>query len=175
MEIQMTKNVKTFSEKRKKAAKQRQKKLWAYLMIGLTVSGGVITMLTVFLQSKPMVAETKPKSEVVASDVEQNETLHAVLNGTYDQKKEEADKAEKEKLEAEAKAKQEEAEAKQEEAIQNRINEAVTNIETEANTKIQTANDNIKNLQTENDSLKQKVSDLQKENETLKKQVEAKK
>ena len=51
----------------------------------------------------------------------------------------------------------------------------MTNIETEANAKIQTANDNIKSLQTENDSLKQKVSDLQKENETLKKQVEAKK
>lgn len=173
MGLKMTK-IKTFSEKRKKAAKKQKQKIWTMGMIGLMTMGAVITAVTILIQNKPMVAETKPKSEVVSATAEQ-ETIKSVLDGTYDEKKAESDKAKQEALAAEQEAKKEEAETKQEEAIQARINEAVSAIEADANSKIQTANDNIKTLDAENTTLKQKVIDLQKENETLKKQVEAKK
>lgn len=168
----------SFSAKRAQESKKRRKKIITYSLLTLTivgVSGSLVNML----MSKADIAPRQHVSHKKIEDFDKdNKTALALLDGTYNKKKEEADAEKaKKKAEAEAAAKeaeqrrikeQQEAEAKAtEQVIKQQVDEATRSVTEKAKSQIDSAKRQVDSAQKQVDSLTKANKDLQTSNEKL--------
>ena len=95
-----------FKTKKEEARKRRQKQIFAFFMIGLTVVGGIITALTVLTSEV-----SKPTAEQAVSTTQSStpETIKSLLDDTYKTKSKSLEEQASEKKQEDEQAKQETA------------------------------------------------------------------
>lgn len=168
-------DIRSFSlaERRKELGKKRRSFIMKWAMMGLMVSGVVLTAATVIAREFHTGSETKAVQKGPVSDkTKEGKTVDAITNGKYHSKLEEMQEAKAKREEAEKNAKEAAKKAKsaQAKAAEEAEKEDLANTKADNETLKSTVEQNqstITNLKSEKEVLTAEKAQLQKEKDDL--------